>query len=215
MQESERWISKKELVIPVMSIIAFLLLIGSASYAYYTQAVGGTTAAANISNANLVVPRGCTFLSTATNCTITSNNATTTAFTDAVITRAEMAQAYAGNRVATKSCALNIGVQGTAGCKCTYSVSVAGTTTTNFIAGSIKASITSTNTAHSKTETDMSSLSTIVSSNVLQVATTGTAVYENFSVVLNVYNINESQNNQASVKYSYYLRATPSSCTVS
>ena len=131
----------KYLIAPIVSIIAFLLLVGSASYAYYTQSVGSATGAANISNANLTVPRGCTFIANATNCVITANNATTTAFTDSVITRAEMSQTYAGNSVAKATCTLNIGVQGTAGCKCNYTVSLAGQTTTNYIDGSLKANI--------------------------------------------------------------------------
>jgi predicted ribosomally synthesized peptide with SipW-like signal peptide len=121
------------LIAPIVSIIAFLLLIGSASYAYFTQSVGSATGAANITNANLTVPRGCTFIANATNCVITANNATTTAFTDSVITRAEMSQKYAGNSVAKATCTLNIGVQGTAGCKCNYTVSLAGSEPIDYL----------------------------------------------------------------------------------
>ena len=147
MQENEAWISKKELIIPIISIIVFLLLVSSASYAYYTQSVGSATGAANISNANLVVPRGCTFLSAATNCTITANNATTTAFTDTVITRAEMSQAYKGNSVAQATCNLNIGVQGTAGCKCNYTVNLVGTVSNTYLYDSMKVTINKGSTA--------------------------------------------------------------------
>jgi hypothetical protein len=147
MQENEAWISKKELIIPIISIIVFLLLVGSASYAYYTQSVGSATGAANISNANLTVPRGCTFIANATNCVITANNATTTAFTDSVITRAEMSQTYAGNSVAKATCTLNIGVQGTAGCKCNYTVSLAGSEPIDYLYDSMRISINKNSTA--------------------------------------------------------------------
>ncbi len=126
---------------PLISIIAFIILIGGASYAYYSQSVGGATSASNIANANLTVPRGCSFLANATNCSITSSTATTTSFTDSVVTRAEMSQAYSGNSVAQSTCALNIGVQGQAGCKCTYTVSLVGQTTTNYISDSLRATI--------------------------------------------------------------------------
>ncbi len=126
---------------PLISIIAFIILIGGASYAYYSQSVGGATSASNIANANLTVPRGCSFLANATNCSITSSTATTTSFTDSVVTRAEMSQAYSGNSVAQSTCALNIGVQGQAGCKCSYTVTVVGQTTTNFVNGSLKVNV--------------------------------------------------------------------------
>ena len=142
------------LIAPIISIIAFLLLIGSASYAYFTQSVGSATGAANIANANLIVPRGCTFLANATNCVITANNATTTAFTDSVITRAEMSQKYAGNSVAQSTCTLNIGVQGTTGCKCNYTVSLEGQTTTNIIPDSLMVTINKASTAQTLLPSD-------------------------------------------------------------
>ncbi len=211
--EKENKISAKYIIAPLVSVLAFILLLGGASYAYYTQTVGNIGDAANISNANLSVPRGCTFLSSATNCVITGNSGTTTAFTDAYISTAEMSQTYNGNSVAQSTCALNIGVQGAAGCKCTYTVAVAGTTTTNYVTGSLKAAITSTNTSHSKSETDIASIGTVVSANVLTVPSNGATVYENFAVTLKAYNVNGIQDNQQGISYVYYLRATPT-CTV-
>ncbi len=128
----------KSLIAPLISIVAFLILIVGSSYAYFSQSIGGIGNAANIANVNATVPRGCTFLATATNCILTSNAGTTTAFTDAYISTAEMSQAYAGNSVAQASCALNIGVQGAAGCKCGYTVSLSGQSTTNYTADSLK-----------------------------------------------------------------------------
>ena len=142
------------LMAPIISIIAFLLLIGGASYAYFTQSVGSTTGAANIANANLTVPRGCTFIANATNCVITANNATTTAFTDSVITRAEMSQAHSGSSVAQSTCNLNIGVQGTAGCKCNYTVSLEGQTINNYIFDSLKVNINKGTTAQALLPTE-------------------------------------------------------------
>ena len=39
----EKWISKKELVVPIVSIIAFAFLLIGASYAYYTSMTGSPT----------------------------------------------------------------------------------------------------------------------------------------------------------------------------
>ena len=207
MQENEAWISKKELIIPIISIIVFLLLVGSASYAYYTQSVGSATGAANISNANLTVPRGCTFIANATNCVILGNTATTTSFTDAYISRAEMSQTYAGNSIAQSTCNLNIGVQGNQGCRCTAFVDLVGQVATNYVPDSLKAQITSSNTAHNQALQSINTINSHVS--ILKVATTGTAVYENISMVLKAYNINSNQDGQAGINYSYTMSAKP------
>lgn len=211
--------SLRYIVTSLVSITAFLLLLGGASFAYYTQSVGSATGDANIANAQVTVPRGCTFVSSATNCVLEKSSAGTTDFTDSNISIAEMSPAYKGNSVAETTCALNVGVQGNQGCKCTYTVSLVGQTTTDYVAGSLKAAITSTNTSHSKTETDVESLSTIVtaksdySANTLTVASTGTAVYENFAVTLKAYNVDDDQDAMAGGTYVYYLRATPT-CSV-
>ncbi len=196
---------------PLISIIAFLLLIGGASYAYYSQSVGGIGNPSNISNANLTVPRGCTFLASATNCVITSSDGTTTNFTDSIISRAEMSQSYAGNNVAQSTCALNIGVQGQAGCRCTAFIDMHGSSTTNFITSSLQAQLTSSNTSHSQS---LRSINTITNyTTTLKVSTTGTAVYENTALTLKAYNINSSQDAIAGVNFVYSLKADPI-CTV-
>ncbi len=195
---------------PLVSIIAFLILLGGASYAYYTQSVGGVGNPSNISNANLTVPRGCTFISNATNCVITGNTASTVAFTDAYISRGEMSYAYRGNNIAQSTCALNMGVQGQAGCRCTVQVNLVGTVY-NYVNGSLKGQITSTNTSHSQSLQSINTLTNTITK--LQVATTGTAVYENMSLTLKAFNVDADQSNQSNVSYVYYLRAIPM-CTV-
>ncbi len=209
-----QWISKKELVAPVMSIVAFLLLLVGASYAYYSQSVGAATGAANIANINMTIMRGCTFLSSATKCTITANNSTVINASDSVITRGEMIYNRRNNQAAVATCNLNIGVGGAANCGCTYSVSVvASTAVPSGIANSVTMTIGSTITSHNLTERNIAA-ATVVSSNILRVATTGTNVYENFSLTLKAYNRDAVQDPLAGSTYVYYLRATPSDCLV-
>ena len=88
------------IVIPLISLVFFLMLVIGASYAYYTQSIGSATGAANISNVNLSVPRGCTFIANATNCVILGNTGTTINYNDNYISRAEMSQNYANNKIA-------------------------------------------------------------------------------------------------------------------
>ncbi len=201
----------KKLIAPLISIIGFLLLLGGASYAYYTQSIGSIGDPSNIANANMTVQRGCTFLSNATNCVITANTASTTNFTDSYISRAEMAQGFAGNSIAQSSCALNIGVQGQAGCRCTVLIDAVGTRY-GYVADSIKAQIVSTNTSHSQS---LRSINTITRFNtILKVASTGTAVYENLALTVKAFNLNANQDTQVGVSFIYKLRATPV-CSVS
>jgi hypothetical protein len=134
-----------------------------------------------------------------------------TNYSDSVISRAEMAQGFQGNSVAQSSCALNIGVQGAAGCRCTARITVVNQSS-GYTGSSLKAQITSTNTSHSQS---LQNINTLTNFNIgLQVATTGTAVYENLSLTLKAFNTDYIQDFQSGINYSYYLRATPT-CTVS
>ena len=139
-------LNSKKILFVFCALIALTILVFGASYAFFTQSIGSTTGTENISNANVSVPRACTFLANATNCVITSNTATTTNFNDNNISRAEMAQTYKGNKVANTNCTLNIGVQGAPGCTCNYTVNLVGQTTTNIVPDSIVATITKNST---------------------------------------------------------------------
>ena len=197
----------KQLISPIISMISFMLLLVGASYAYYSQTIGSTTGTSNIANANITIPRGCTFIANATNCTISSNETNEIGLTDNYISRGEMVQTYAGNMIAQNNCSLNIGVQGTANCRCTSIVQVVGESVANYVADSIRVQLTSTNTSHSQSLRSVNTITNTISK--LKVATSGTAVYENFALNLKAYNINSSQDNQSGVSYVYYLRATP------
>ena len=126
------------MIAPLLSMILFLILVGGASYAFYSHNIGSYNGSANISNARLSVPKGCIFLANATNCVITSNAASSINTDDEYISGAEMTYDYRNHKIATSSCELNIGVQGENGCTCTYNVDVVGQTTTNFVSNSLK-----------------------------------------------------------------------------
>ena len=211
--------TKKQLIFPIIAIGIFILLVGSASYAYFTQSIGGATGAANISNGNAVNPRGCSFVSSATHCNIASNTQFATNFTDNYVSFMEMQESFKNNRVATTSCSLNIAVNGNQGCMCSYSVHLAGINNVAYLTKNINtytaitAKATSTNTSHSISETYLTNVGALVLNNTLTVATTGTAVRENITVVVNVYNRDRNQDYITGRKFVYYLAAYPV-CTV-
>lgn len=205
--QETKWITKKELVAPIISITAFLVLLVGASYAYYAVTNANPADVNAISNVNATMPKVCTFIANATDCTITSGASSST--TDSVISLAEMTnESLKGSSVAQATCNLNLNLTGNVGCKCDYTVTMASngsvfTPTTSGV-NEFTAAITGSITVAE------ANINTITSVDSGTMAVTGSsAVTKTYSMTTRFYNTSaQQQSTIAGITFKYKLSAS-------
>ena len=196
-------VSKKEIITPIISMVAFLLLLVGASYAYYTN--GGTGSAANV-GANVQLPARC-IASVSTNSTCSAS-----------LTQAQMTTANVGSSNVS-NCAITVTVNGNKNCTCSYVLnltpSVSGAyATANYVANSVTYQITGSGTvAETNIAVGWTGTKPVLSSQSVTVATTGTAVSKTYYLNLKMYNRNADQDKMASKAFGAILEATPT-CSI-
>ena len=199
--------SKRDLIAPIVSILAFLFLLGGASYAYYTigsQATGGNVAG------NVQLPARCI-------ASVTTNSTCNTSLTVAQMNPSN--KSVAANNQSSTTCGFTITVNGNQGCACTYNTQLKSTNVSAFgssyyVANSISYAITGDRqVAETNIPVGWTENSAVLAQKTLTVAQTGTAVQENLNLVLKMYNRDADQDKMSGKAYVLYLYANPS-CSI-
>ena len=203
MKENEKIFTKKEILTPIISIVAFLIMVIGASYAYYSVTTGSAATLNANANVNLETV-GCGM--TTTNCAIWVNQ-----------TAAGMAPGAAGTNVSS-NCTMKIQLTGLSSCSCTYTVLVKTNTnadwaSSRYVTNSISYSI-STDRGRSVAETKIAengitTAGTQVLTSYTINGTNATTNHENITFNVRAYNLNANQDVMASKQYFLYLQATP------
>ena len=202
--ENEKVVSKKDLVAPIVSIIAFLLLLGGASYAYYN--IGSVATGGNV-GANVQLPARCI-------ATVSSNSTCS-----ASLTTAEMNPANKGVKSNTASCGITVTVNGNKNCSCSYTTQLLTSnatafTSTHYVTNSMSYAISGgRQVAETNIAAGWTNNTSVLASKTLTVATTGTAVSETLTLALKMYNRDADQDKMAGKSYVMYLYASPT-CSI-
>ena len=204
-------ISKKDLIAPIISIVAFLLLIGGASYAYYSI---GTVSNSNVLvRGNITLPARCIASTSKTDCTI------------AAPTLTQMTPNNASNSTAKTSsaaCQVVVTVNGNKNCTCSYIVTVAPVSNAlyNFasavyVTNSISYQITGNATvAETLIPAGWTTSNTVASAQSITVATTGTAVSKSYNMTVKFYNRVTNQDVMANKSYKINFATNTPVCTI-
>ncbi len=219
MNENEKITSKRDLIAPIVSIVAFLLLLGGASYAYYN--IGATATGGNVAG-NVQIPARCV-------ATVTANQTCS-----ASLNTSQMNPENKGVASNIASCGFSITVNGNQGCTCTYTTQLLTTNATSYtgpyyVSNAISYYI---NGDRSVSETNVTvgwtNNTSVLGSKSLIVTNTGTAVTENLTLYMKMKNLDESQDgyysngtakpaatagNMVGRSYVMYLYASPS-CSI-
>ena len=199
----EKVMSKRDLIAPIVSILAFLLLLGGASYAYYTigtQATGGNV------GGNVQLPARCI-------ASVTTNSTCSTSLSTAQMNPVNKGVSN------TATCGFTVTVNGNQGCACTYTTQLLSTNAAAFgssyyVTNSISYAISGgRSVAETNVTAGWTNNTSVLAAKTLTVATTGTAVNETLNLTLKMYNRDANQDIMAGKSYVMYLYASPS-CSI-
>ena len=172
-------LSKKDLISPIISMVAFLLIIIGSSYAYFTK--GSMGSAANV-GANVQLPARC--IASVTNTTCSSS-----------LMQLQMTSNKVGTNT-TSTCGVSVTVNGNKNCHCSYDIFL---NTTSSFASSVYVSSSITYQLTGSYTVPETSVSAgwggggLIATDTITIATTGTAITKTYNLIWRIKNINANQ----------------------
>ena len=204
---NDRILSKKDLIAPIISMVAFVMIVISSSYAYFS--VGSKSVSQNLS-ANVQLPARCI-------ASVSENKACSTS-----LSVAQMKPGSGGSTYSTAVCSnINITVNGNQGCYCSFYVYVNAVAATdfaaaNYVTNSIAYAVNTDITGSFASGTNIAAgwSSTLIEYKIINVETTGTASTAEYKLYWKMRNLNVDQDKMSGRSYRGKLEITTPNCSM-